>query len=257
MTLGSKGESTGLKRRPAPRFWPIQRKKFTWVVKPSPGPYSVEKCLPLAVVLRDILGFAKTEKEAKTIVSQEKVLIDGEVRHDDRFPVGLMNVISIPDAERYYCVLPSEDGLMIQPVSKEEASFKLCRIENKRVLNNGQVQLNLHDGTNLLVKVADMKNPQEDVYDTLDILKLGLPDRGILEHIKTKEKNCAIITGGKNTGKYGKILEIEKASGKKRRMALVTVEDDKGNRYQTILNLVFTIGQTKPLIVMPEVSSNV
>lgn len=255
--MGRKGESAGLKRRPAPSFWPIQRKKFTWVVKPSPGPHSVEECLPLAVVLRDILGFAKSEKEAKTIVSQEKILIDGEVRREDRFPVGLMDVISIPDADKYYCVLPSEDGLMIHPVSKDEASFKLCRIENKKMLENGQVQLNLHDGTNLLVKVADPKNPQEDIYETLDTLKLSIPDKQILEQIKMKEKNCAIITGGKNAGKFGKVAEIEKATGKKRRMALVTVEDDAGNQYQTILNLIFTIGQTKPLITMPEAPSNV
>jgi len=252
MTLGRKGESTGLKRRPAPKFWPIQRKKFTWVVKPSPGPHSIEDCLPLAVVLRDILGFAKTEKEAKTIVSQEKVLIDGKARREDGFPIGLMDIVSVPDAEKYYCVLPSEDGLIVHPVSKEEASFKLCRIEDKKVLCNGQIQLNLHDGSNLLLKVADPKNPQEDVYNTLDTLKLSLPGKQILEQIKTKEKDCAVITGGKNAGKYGRIVEIERVTGKKRRMALVMIEDDKGNRYQTIQNFIFTIGQAKPLITIPE-----
>jgi ribosomal protein S4E len=75
--LGKKGGSTGLKRKPAPRFWPIHRKEFTWVVKPSPGPHSLQNCLPLAIVLRDILGFAQTRKEAKSIVSQGKVYVDG------------------------------------------------------------------------------------------------------------------------------------------------------------------------------------
>ncbi len=255
--MGRKGESTGLKRRPAPSFWPIQRKKFTWVVKPSPGPHSVEGCLPLAVVLRDILGFAKSEKEAKMIVSKEKVLIDGAVRREDRFPVGLLDVISLPEADKHYCVLPSKDGLMVHPVTKEEASFKLCRVENKKVLEDGNIQLNLHDGTNLFIKVADPKNPQEDMYETLETLKLSLPDKQVLEQIKNKEKNCAIITGGKNAGKFGKISEIEKATGKKRRMALATVEDEAGNKYQTILDLVFPIGQTKPLITMPEERPNV
>jgi ribosomal protein S4E len=58
----------------------------------------------------------------------------------------------------------------------------------------------------------------------------------------------AIITGGKNIGKQGKIVEIEKTEAKKRRNALVVIEDEKGNRYQTILDFVFTIGETKPLI---------
>ena len=250
--MGKKGGSTGLKRKPAPRFWPIHRKEFVWVVKPSPGPHSLGNCLPLAVILRDILGFAKTRKEAKKIVSQGKVYVDGKVRREDDFPVGLMDVISIPDVDKCFRILPSSKGLILHPTDKEEASFKLCRIENKTVVKKGHVQLSLHDGSNVLVKVADPKNPQEDVYKTLGTVKISLPGRQILEHMIMKENDFAVITGGKNIGKYGKIVEIEKAEGKKRKNILVTIEDGRGNRYQTILNLVFAIGEKQPLISIPE-----
>jgi ribosomal protein S4E len=70
-----------------------------------------------------------------------------------------------------------------------------------------------------------------------------------------KENDFAMITGGKNVGKYGKIIEIEKAEGKKLRNALVTIEDEKGDQYQTILNFVFAIGETKPLISLTEAAS--
>ncbi|MEM3696663.1 MAG: 30S ribosomal protein S4e [Candidatus Bathyarchaeia archaeon] len=250
--MGKKGESTGLKRKPAPRFWPIHRKEFVWVVKPSPGPHSLESCLPLAIILRDILGFAKTRKEAKTIVSQGKIHVDGNVRREDDFPTGLMDVISILDVDKHFRLLPSKKGLILHPINKDETSFKLCRIENKTTIKNGHVQLNLHDGSNILVKVADPKNPQEDVYETLDTLKISLPERQILEHIKLKENDFAIIIGGKNIGKYGRIVEIESAKGKKRRNTLAVIEDEKGNRYQTILNFVFAIGEKQPLISLPE-----
>jgi small subunit ribosomal protein S4e len=252
MNLGKKGGSKGLKSKPAPRFWPVHRKEITWTVKPSPGPHSLENCLPLALVLRNILGFAKTRKEAKTIVSQGKVYVDGKVRKEDDFPAGLMDVISIPDADKFFRVMPSVKGLILNPIDKEETNFKLCRIENKKVVKNGYVQLNFHDGSNMLVKVVDPKNPQEDVYKTLDTIKISLPERQILEHVKMKENDFGIITGGKNIGKYGKIVEIERAEGKKRRNTLVTIEDEKGNRYQTILNFVFAIGETKPLISLTE-----
>jgi small subunit ribosomal protein S4e len=252
MKLGRKGRSSGLKSKPAPRFWPIRRKEIVWVVKPSPGPHSLENCLPLALVLRNILGLADTRREAKTIVSQGKVYVDGKVRLKDDYPVGLMDVISLTEVDKFFRVLPSGKGLIINPVDKEEAKFKLCRIENKKVVGNGHVQLNLHDGSNLLVKVADPKNPQEDVYKTLDTLKISLPEKQVLEHLKMKENDFAIITGGKNIGKYGKIVEIEKAEGKERRNALVTIDDEKGNRYQTILNFAFAIGETKPLISLRE-----
>lgn len=250
--MARKGGSTGLKRKPAPKFWPIHRKEFFWVVRPSPGPHSLKNCLPLTIVLRDILGFAKTRKEAKTIVSQGKVYVDGKVRREDDFPVGLMDVISISDIDKHFRIVPSRKGLILHPISKEESNFKLCRIENKKVVENGHVQLNLHDGSNILVKVADPKKPQEDTYKALDTVKISLPERQILKQVKMKENDFAIITSGKNIGKHGKIIEIEKTKGKKRTNALVTIEDKKGNRYQTILNFVFAIGEEQPLISMPE-----
>jgi len=252
--LGTKGQSKGLKRKPAPRFWPIHRKENTWVVRPLPGPHSLENCLPLAVVLRDVLGLAKTRKEAKTVVSEGKIIVDGVAKLKDNSPVGLLDVISIPDINKDFRVLPSRKGLVLQPIGKEEAKFKLCRIENKKVVKNGHVQISLHDGSNILIKVADPKNPQEDTYETLDTVKVSLPEKQILERIEVKQKDYAMITGGKNMGKYGKIVEIEKAEGKRRRSALVTIEDAQGNRYQTILNFVFALGETQPLIALPEAS---
>ncbi|MGB9740356.1 MAG: 30S ribosomal protein S4e [Candidatus Bathyarchaeia archaeon] len=251
--MGRKGESKGLKRKPAPKFWPIHRKESVWVVKPSPGPHATEKSLPLAIILRDILGFAKTRKEAKTIVANGKVYVDGKIRREDNFPVGPMDVITIPEANQYFRILPAEKGLILQSINKEETTFKLCRIEDKIILKGGHLQLNLHDGSNIQIKVADPKNPLEDIYKTFDTVKVSLPDKQILEHIKMKEGCYAIITGGKNVGKYGKIVEIESAEAKKRRNALVTLEDENGNRYQTILNFTFVVGENKPLIALPEV----
>ena len=255
--MGRKGGSTGLKRKPAPRFWPIHRKESVWIVKPSAGPHSLQECLPLAIVLRDILGFAKTRNEAKKIISQGKVYVDGKVRRKDNFPIALMDVASIPDADKCFRMLPSKKGLVLHPIGKEEAAFKLCRIENKTVTKNGHVQLNLHDGSNILVKVADPKNPQEDVYHAFDTVKIGLPERQILEHVKMKENDFAIITGGKNIGKYGKIVEIESVKAKKRRNSFAIIQDEKGSRYQTTLNFVFAIGETQPTISLPEETKDV
>jgi small subunit ribosomal protein S4e len=250
--MGKKGGSTGLKRKPAPEFWPIHRKDATWVVKPSSGPHPLKNCLPLTIALRDILRFAQTRKEAKTIVSQEKVYVDGRIVRRDDFPVGLMDVVALPEVDKYFRVLPSYRGLMLSSIDREEAKFKLCRIENKRVVGAGHVQINLHDGSNILVKVADPKNPEEDMYETLDTLKISLPDRQVLEQIRLKENDFAVITGGKNVGKHGKIVGIEKAEGKKRRNALVTVQDEKGTRYQTILDFTIAVGETQPLLALPE-----
>ena len=253
--MGKKGKTVRLKRKPAPKFWPIHRKEFQWTVKPSPGPHSLEKCLPLSLILRDILGVAETRKEAKKIISQGKVYVDGKVRRKDDFPVGLMDVISIPDLNKFYRVMPSHKGLFLNPISEEEASFKLFRVEGKTIIKNGASQIALHDGSNMLVKVEDPESPQNVVYEAFDTLKLRLPEKQVLERLKTKKGNLAVITGGKNIGKQGRIVEIEKTEAKKRRNALVVIEDGKGNRYQTILDFVFSVGADKSLIALPEANS--
>ncbi len=203
------------------------------------------------MVLRDILGVAQTRKEAKMILSEGKVLVDGKIRKKDDFPVGLMDVISMPTADKYYRVLPSHKGLVLNPISKEEANFKLLRVEDKTTVENG-VQVALHDGSNMLVKLADPKKSNEVPYETFDILKVTYPDKQVASTLKTKEGNLAVITGGKNAGKNGKIVEIEKTVAKKRRQALVVIEDAKGVRYQTIMDFIFSIGETEPIIGLVE-----
>jgi len=253
--LGKKGKIGRLKRKPAPRFWPIHRKEAIWIVRPSPGGHSLEKCLPLSLVLRDILEVAETRKEAKKIISQGKVFVDGKVRRKDSFPVGLMDVISMPDSNKFYRILPSHKGLFLNPISKEEASFKLFRVEGRTIVKDGNSQIALHDGSNIITKAEASESPAEVVYQTFDTLKLGLPDKEVLDQIKTKKGNVAVITGGKNIGKQGRIVDIEKTEAKKRRNALVVVEDEKGNRYQTILDFVFSIGEAQSIISFPEAAS--
>ena len=252
--MGKKGKVGRLKRNPAPRFWPIHRKEAVWIVRPSSGPHSLEKCLPLSIVLRDILKVAETRKEAKKIISQGKVHIDGKVRLKDDFPIGLMDIISMPDLNKFYRVLPSNKGLFLYPIGKEEASFKLLRVEDKSLIKGGKSQIAFHDGTALLAKAEGPEN-EEAVYETFATLKLALPEKQVLDQLKTRKGNIAIITGGKNIGKQGKIVEIEKTEAKKRRNALVVVEDEKGGRYQTILDFVFSIGGAKSLISLPEADS--
>ncbi len=244
--MGRKGKTARLKRKPAPKFWPIHRKEKPWVLKPSSGPHNLQNCLPLSLVLREMLGVVETRRESQIILHQGKVLVNGKSTRKDDFPVGLMDVISLPDANKYYRIMPSHKGLILSPISKEETSFKLCRIDDKTTVSGG-VQLNLHDGSNLLIKVADPKNPQENIYNTFDMLKVNLSTKEIADCLPLKEGNFAVVTGGKNIGVKGKIVEIEKAEAKKRKNALVVVEDEQGKRFQTILDFVFSLGENLPL----------
>ncbi len=127
----------------SPAFWPIHRKGGKWAVRPSSGPHSLKTSIPTKVLLRDQFKYATTAREAKSLIKNGKMLIDGKVRKDDRFPVGLMDVIHIPDTKEYFRVLPDHGGkLRYLAITAEEAQFKLCRIIGKTSLKAGKTQLN-------------------------------------------------------------------------------------------------------------------
>jgi len=246
------GSRKHLKALAAPAFWPILRKEYKWTIKPSPGPHSIERCIPLLIIVRDILKYAKTGREARKLIAEGHFKVDCKTRRDYKFPVGLMDVIEIPKTGETYRVIPVPTKVLgLIKILPKEAEIKPCRIENKTTIKGGYIQLNLHDGRNLLIRVSDAKNPVEDVYKTLGTIALSLIDKKILEYIPLEKGVIAIISGGKNVGRVGRVLEII-PSALKRRKYIVTLEDKYGNMFQTSLEYVFPIGREKPVITLPE-----
>jgi len=245
--MGKKGGRKHLKREKAPRSWPIHPKEFQWAVRPSPGPHPQKSSLPLSILLRDVLGYAKNTRESKIVLAQNRVSVDGKIRRDHKFPAGLMDVIELPDANISYRILPAVGkGLTALRIPKDEAKAKLCRIEGKTTLNKGHVQLNLHDGRSIVIPVQDVRNPTEDVYRTRDTLRISIPTQKVLSHLKFAEGAYAMVSSGRNLGRHGKIMKIEPSTAARRATALV--EDPSGNRFETIADYLFVVGEEKPVI---------
>ncbi|MHC1563935.1 MAG: 30S ribosomal protein S4e [Candidatus Hecatellaceae archaeon] len=250
--MGRMGESKHLKRHVSPRFWPIHRKEKIWAVKPSPGPHPRERCIPLIIVIRDMLGIVKNAREAKLILAEGKVSVDGKVRRDAGFPVGFMDVVEIAGFEKAYRALPhSKRFLTFLEVDGNEKAFKLCRIENKTTVRGGHIQLNLHDGRNLLVKVSDPSKPEEDVYKTGDTVKLDLKSSEITGHYKFGEGAYVVVTGGKNVGVHGVVASVERPNPLAQ--TIVKIRSPAGAEYNTAARYVMVVGEGKPEIKLPEV----
>ena len=122
--------SNHMKRLAMPRSWPITRKTNIWVSRPNPGAHSLELCIPVGVVIRDILQFANTMREVRYILQAGKVSVDGKTIKDTRRGVGLMDVLTLGD-NNYRCVLDHNGKLRYSAISKDEAGWKICRIEGK------------------------------------------------------------------------------------------------------------------------------
>ena len=238
--MANMGSRKHLKRFKSPEHWPIHPKEFTWTVKPSPGPHSIEGSLPLLVIVRDILKIADNSREAKIIINNGEILVDGRVRKDYKFPVGFMDVIQITKTEKAYRVLPDDKGrLDLHPIEKANTEFKLCRIEDKTTIKGGKTQLNLHDGRNILT---------DGDYKTGDVLVLNVPEQEIKDNIKFEDGTIGLITGGKHIGEKGTVKEINITLSSMPNTVLI---ETKEKSFQTLKDYVFVLGKDKPVITLP------
>ena len=179
--------SDHMKRIAIPRSWPLKKKAHVFTTKQSAGAHSLETSMPVITVLRDILGVCDTAKEAKRIVGNRDVLVDGKAVKSPKAPVGLMDVLSIPKLDADYRVLLNPRGkLTLVKIEKDEAAWKLCRIENKTVVKGGKIQLNLHDGRNILLDKND--------YKTGDVLKVSFDGQKVLEAFPLAAGAAALVS---------------------------------------------------------------
>ena len=230
--------SSHLKRLVAPRSWSIARKENVWTTRPLPGKHSLEGAIPISTILRDYLNICDTKREAKIILNNGAVLVDQRVVREPKTAVGLMDVISLPDIKKHYRTMIDDHGrLQFVEIKAAESKWKLLRVENKTVVKGGKIQLNLHDGTNML---SDKK------VKTGDVLQVSLPDMKIKKVIEFKEGAQAFIMGGAHVGSLSEIKGIEITRSTKPN--LVMYED-----FKTIKSYSFVVGDKKALVTLPEV----
>jgi len=234
--------SKHLKRLKAPRTVMLHRKEKTWTIKSSPGPHPLEKSIPLGLVIRDYLGLCDTYREAKRALAEGEVLVDGIKRKSHSFPCGLMDVISIPKLKKNYRILYNQKGkLTLVPIIDKEAEWKLCRIEDKTIVKGKKIQLNLHDGRNIIIK--------KDEYKTGDVLKISQKDNKITDVFKFDKGSVSMIIGGSHIGEVANIQDIQIVPSSKPNLATMKGKEE----FSTITHYIFPIGKTKPIITLPEV----
>lgn len=224
------------KRVASPTSWHVERKTHYWVVGANAGAHSKETGIPLLVLVRDMLKIANNAKEAKRIIDEGNVFIDGMARKDYKYMTGLFDIVSIPALNEHYRVLLDANN-RFKLYKEDKNAMKLCRINNKTTVKKGNVQLNLHDGTNLLAS---------NDYKTFDTLMLSLPDKKIAKHIAYKPGNLAMIVGGEHSGEIAKIKQIRKVKGSGTNMVVLANEKE----FETIEDYVFVIGEAAPEIRM-------
>ena len=226
-----------LKRHFAPKSWKIKRKGIKYITKGSPGAHKLGMSLPINVVLRDVLGYANSNREVKFILQKRDVKVDGIVRKDYKFSVGLFDVLSLNDVDEYFRIVLDKKGeISIIKIGKGESEFKPCKIIGKSAVK-GKVQLNLHDGKNIFAK--------DGSYKVGDSILLNLGKKYEIKEKISLDKNVMIyLTGGGHIGEIGKVQDI---IGNR-----ILYNTETGDTVETLKEYAFPIGKDKPLIKLSD-----
>ena len=144
-----------IKRIDAPRRWDILRKSSKFITRLNPG-RDMSLSISLNTVLKELLNKTKTTKESKHLIKNKEVLVNGKGYHDEKFPVGFLDVVSFPSLKEHYRLLVNEKNkLFILKIGEEEAKAKLSKVMNKTQLSKDKFQINCSDGRNFMFKSND------------------------------------------------------------------------------------------------------
>jgi len=228
-----------LKRLYAPKNWPIMRKEYKWIARPLPGPYKIDKCVTLNIILKDILKYAKTTKEVKYILNNKEVLVNKVIRKDHKFPVGFMDVLEIPRINDYYRVLYDKNGnFILKKINKEDSKIKLCKIIKKFVVKGGKQQITLHDGNNIFAK---------DDYKVGDTVVINIENKKIIDWIKLEKDNLIYLVDGKHIGEMGVITNVLNFENVQKPRVAFKIGNEV---FETLKDYVFVIGKKQPVVMV-------
>jgi small subunit ribosomal protein S4e len=221
------------KRLSVPKSWPVERKEETYTTKAAAGPHG-EDGVPLLIVLRDVLGYVDSKKEARYALGQDSVLINGTAVSDERRPVGMFDILAFVEREEYYRVFPDEGGrLSLTPIDEDSAGSKLGKIVGKRQITGGDTQLTLHDGQTLLVD-------DDAEYDGNDSIVVSNDDGEVVAHFTYEEGALVTAVSGAHAGQIGTVDEIQVTPGSSANNVLI--EGDDG-RFETVEEYVVVIDE--------------
>jgi small subunit ribosomal protein S4e len=205
-----------INRNNVSKSWPIPRKSGTKYLAVST--HNVRESIPLIVIMRDILKLVRTAKEMKKIINERQVKINGKEIRTIKYPVGLLDVISLNSGKNYKSVIGKNKKYLFEEVTGKESETKYIKITGKKILSKNETQLNLIDGRNIISK--------EDAK-TGDSLLFNFNSNKIEKIIKMEKGKKGLIFKGKHASKFGNIEKIVERGGKL--LAEIKADDEKIN----------------------------
>ncbi len=230
--MASHGSKRHLKRLAKPVIIPISSKGSRYLKKGTPSGHLELEAAPLLVLVRDVMKITSSARQARKLLSAGEIKVDGRIIGDPGFTVGLMDVISIPKEGKFLRVVNNKGKLALQKISEEESKTKICKVSNKHVTGKGKIQLNLHDGRNLLIE------KEEDRFKTGDTVKISIPGQKMQGFLKFEKGATCYVYRGKHAGQVALLDELKQRAGSKPTEAVLSRE---GEKFITLKGYLFVV----------------
>jgi len=167
------------------------------------------------------------------------IKVDGKIRRDPRFPLGMMDVVTIEKTNENFRILVDTKGRFLpHRIDQKEAGFKLCKVIRKRIGKVKVPHIVTHDGRTI-------RYPHPDVQIN-DSVKFNFESGEVAGIIKFQNNSIVMITGGNNIGRIGQLQSLEKHPGS---YEIAHVRDATGNSFATRLTNVMVIGDSKQSVI--------
>lgn len=198
-----------MKRLSMPRTWPLERKGSKYITKPVSS-HKLRDCIPISIILK-LLNIVPTTNEAKKIIKHKSILVDGKEIKDEKYGIGLFDILYIKDIDKYFTIHLSKKGkLKVVQLDKNEAKYKPLKVIGKKVLKQNSLQLNLSDGKNVLVKKLKFGNIKQG-----DTLIYDIANRSFVEHLPLSVGSDIVVIKGSHVWEASVIKEIRSKHFKK------------------------------------------
>lgn len=185
-------------RRSIPKTWPVPKKAHPYITVPKSS-NKMEHSISLMVILRDMLKRTQSNKETKKVVRAGEIMVNGKIRKDEKFGVGLFDILEIPRLNKSY-IMTLTEGNTLELKETKDNKMKIAKVIGKKVQNKNVIQINLTGGINVLYK---------DKINTNDSAIVDISKNQIVKVIPLKKDAQVFITAGKWVGKTAKIENIK------------------------------------------------
>ncbi len=191
------------KRQSMPKSWPIARKGNVYYTNSS---HAKTKGIPVLIALRDILEIVDTAKEAKIMLLNKQVVINGKVRTDPQFIIQLFDILSLEKIGKNFKLTLNGRKMKFIEVGQKDSTKKISKIIGKKIISKEITQLNLQDGMNLITK---------EKFSVGDSAVISFKDNKLEKILPMKEGTRVFIMSGKHSGKEGKVSKVLKTDNKR------------------------------------------